>query len=89
MQSNLDVFSRYFPNNHKDKKNIKKYFKQVIVTQSLLAISQFYQISRLIKGKGKNPRIDPLPSTNFPLWGHLRIILRHPFLLLKVLKKYH
>jgi glycosyltransferase involved in cell wall biosynthesis len=89
MQSNLYVFSKYFPNNHKDKKNIKKYFKQAIVTESLIAISQFYSISRLIKGKGKSLLIDRPPGANFPLWGHLRIILRHPFLSLRVLKKYH
>ncbi len=88
MQSNLEVFGRYFPDNHSDKNNIKKYFKQAIVTQSLFAISKFYSISRLLKGKGKNPTIDPPLEVNFPLWGHLRVVFRHPFLSLKVLKKH-
>lgn len=84
LQNNSSVFERYFPNNSYDLKNIKKYFSKRIVSESLFALTHYFSIVNLLKGKQQKKTPEKL---RFPATKHLIIILKRPMTFLIVIRE--
>ena len=86
LENNLNIFARYLPNNYNDINNIKKYFLKRIVSVSLFSLTHHLSVSSSLKSNKKsNKKGGPMSNQRFPLFKHLRIILKRPKILLTVI----
>jgi glycosyltransferase involved in cell wall biosynthesis len=84
LENNLNIFAKYLPNNHSDINNIEKYFLKRIVSTSLFSLTHRFSVLSLLKRK-KSKKL--MGNQRFPLFKHLRIILKRPRILLIVIRE--
>ncbi len=88
-RNNTMVFKRLLPENLSDAKKIKRYFNQILVSASLLAILDRYSVVSRLRGKGYKPSQfkENIPvGVKFPLFRHLLIAFKNPIISIKFLK---
>jgi hypothetical protein len=83
MKFNVGVFKHRLPEYSQDVKYIEKYFKARIVSTSLFSISNRYFTRNFVAPPNKSNEKQEL--TKFPVFRHLRIILKRPVTFLKLL----
>jgi len=83
MKFNVEVFKYYLPDHTRDVKKIEKYFQARIVSTSLFSISNRYFTRNFLTPPDKSN--ERHKSTKFPLFQHLRIILKRPLIFLKLI----
>ncbi len=84
MRENLRIFQKYLPQNTADIQKLRNYYKKKIVSYSLFAITNRYlNIKALMHDKIIKTNTD----LKFPLFKHLKVILKRPVITCQIIIK--